>query len=207
MVSTIVLLAGLLLARQAPAKTDEPDPEPPKPAPIAARLVARKKTYKLNLGGQTADKFRAAVKGGANAPEALAVDLVLVITNNTPNEIRVRTAGSTSRLSFTVKGPNVVQAALNERVVRQPVSYIDLAPKKSVEIPIDRLVSKQTTVRSIRHYWTEAGEHTLAAEFYTMVYTEWAAPGGKDGIKGGGVVRRGQYMTLKTRGITVKVEK
>jgi hypothetical protein len=207
---TTTLLTGLLLAGQAPAKKDEPSPEPPPPAPISARLVAKKKTYKLDLGGMTADKFRETVKpGGANLPAAPAVDLVLIITNNTKNDIRIRTTGATARLSLTLTGPNVVQATVTERrVVRQPISVVDLRPKQSVQIPIDRLVSTKSTVQTTRHYWTEAGEHTLAAEFSTVVYTEWMAAGDKDKVAvKGGPVMRGRATTLKARAIKVKVEK
>jgi hypothetical protein len=215
MPSTSTLLIALLLAYQAPAKDEEPDPEPPKPQAIAAKLVAKKKTYKLDLGGRTPAKFRDAVKaGGANLPAPVSVDLVLVITNNTKNDIRIRTTGTTSRVSLNVSGPNVVSAMFTEAVAkgaREPLNYAVLKPKQSVEIPLGQLVSKKATRSFTRHYWTEPGEYTLSAEFYTLVSKNWMAPAAfkdKDGIKGGGVaVGSSQYMTLKTRAIKVKVEK
>jgi hypothetical protein len=191
-----VLVTGLVLALPAPA--EEPDPEPPKPGPVSVRLVARKKTYRLNLGGMTAEKFRARVKaGGANLPEAPAVDLVLIIRNNTRGPIRVRTAGASNRVALNVTGPNVVAATVNEVPTPTRARYVALEPGMSTEVPIDRLVSKQAARRLIRHYWTEPGEYTLRASIYLLVGLDWVVD----------VRINNQYLTLKAPAVTVKVEK
>jgi hypothetical protein len=145
-----------------------------------------------------AAKFRETVKaGGANLPAAPAVDLELVITNHTKADVRVRTAGALPRLSLTVTGPDVVEARA-PRLPRQRVTYVVLRPGQSVSVPITSLHSRKTAAQSVQHYWTEPGEYTLSASFYTSVQMDWNPGGGK--------VARG-YTTLKTRATKVKVEK
>jgi hypothetical protein len=198
MLSTSTLLTALLLALQAPVKDEEPNPEPPPPAPVSARLVAKKKTYKLDLGGMTAAKFRDTVKaGGANMPQAPTVDMALVIKNNTKNTIRIRTTGSTSRVSINLSGPNVVEGSVVEPRVRLPIGYVVLKPGEKTEIRIDRLQTKVSTLRHTRHYWAEPGEYTLSASFYTYVQMNYNPQFG--GAAG--------YQTLKSGSIKVKVEK
>jgi hypothetical protein len=191
-----------LLAFQGPAKSEDPDPEPPKPGPVSAKLVAKKKTYKLDLGGMTPAKFRETVKaGGANLPQAPAVDLEVVITNNTKSDIRVRTTGAVPRMAVSVTGPNVVEARVVEPAAKGKtrVSYTVLRPGQSLTIPITRLSSLQVGRQTVRHYWTEPGEYTLTATFTTSVQLNFQP--------GVAVAGRLQAMTLKSRSVTVKVEK
>ncbi len=195
-----LLLAGLLLVVPAPVRADQgPDPEPPPRDDLTVKLVAQKKTYRLNLGGMTATQFRQAIQNGVNLPEAPAVDLELVITNNTKNEVRVRTTGTVPRLSLTVDGPNVVEAPAPRQVRKKGATYSTLRPGQSVSIPIRTLSSRRTAAQSVRHYWTEPGEYTLSASLYTLVLGA--------NLKGALVKGKYQYVTLKTRPIKVKVEK
>jgi hypothetical protein len=195
--NTITLLLAFLPAFSAQAKAEEPNPEPPPPAPVTVKLVAKKKTYKLDLGGLTAAKFRQRVKAGNDLPQAPTLDMVLVITNNSKNPIRIRSTGSTTRVMLEVTGPDVVQAAINEALPRPKISYVILASKQSLEMPVDRLASKISTIRYNRHYWTEPGEYKVTASIYTSVQMDYNA----------NVAVRLEYKTLKARPITVKVEK
>jgi len=101
------LLLSLLTATSLPARADV-DPEPPQKKGIMVRLVAKKSTYKLDLGGKKKEDFVADARAGTAAPPS--VDLELVITNYTNETIRIRTTGSTNRMTLKLEGDWAIDA-------------------------------------------------------------------------------------------------
>src|SRR5262249_6410544 len=120
----LVLLSGLLALSASAA--DEPSPEPPPREPVAARLVAQKTTYKLDLRGMTAAKLRELAKEG-NLPAPPAVELSLEIKNNTKKAVRVRTHGTVPKLTFTLSGKGAVAAPFKtQTAAKVAVTYVVL---------------------------------------------------------------------------------
>jgi hypothetical protein len=167
---------------------------------VTAKLVARKKTYKLNLAGMTPARFRETVKAGdPGLPEPVAVELDLVITNNTKSDVRVRTAGAVPRLALTLTGPGAVEGKTTTRGPKTRVTYTVLRPGQSVTVPVNSLSSRPSASGYTRQYWSEPGEYSLSATFYTSIDMNWAGPGA--------VRARAPYTTLKARAIKLTVEK
>ena len=173
---TTATLLTLLLA--LPAQAADDDPEPPMKKGIVARLVAKKSTYKLDLGGKTADDYAAeAKKGNVNPPR---VDLALMITNYTSSPVRIRTVGSTNRLTLALKGDGAVEAPTNPTVGKFKTSYQVLNPKEKLTIPIDQLSSTgrgKGKAGAANLYWTMPGEYKLSASYYTLIVEHFGTNG------------------------------
>jgi hypothetical protein len=191
-------LTGLLLPAQ---KVADADPEPPKPGPVGVRLVAKKSTYKLDFGGKSKDEYTRMAKEGSAPP--ITVDLELVVTNNTKSDIRIRTMGTTTRLTLKLEGDGAVEATPTDPMDRPATGYSVVPPGKSVTIPITTLTSigPRTKAKGKEgdkmHYWTAAGDYKLSATYYTLMYLDYK--------QGGGV--KPSYMTLESKPVTLKVEK
>src|SRR3954451_619193 len=111
---TALLLSALLL----PAFADV-DPEPHGNKGIVVHLVAKKSTYKLDFGGKKKDDYvNDAKNGSADAPK---VDLELVITNYTNEALRIRSTGSTNRLTIKLEGEGAVTGSATSMAVRVPI--------------------------------------------------------------------------------------
>jgi hypothetical protein len=85
-VLALPLAGGLACADDKPA-----DEVKPADLPLKAKLVVKMDTYKLDLGGKSADEFRAALKDAekaGKAPEAPMVDLALEITNTGKDDVK-----------------------------------------------------------------------------------------------------------------------
>jgi hypothetical protein len=191
-----LLLGGLLLIAPVVLALDDTDPEPPKPNSVVAKLVAKKTTFKLDLGGRTAKQYADDVKAG-KVP-ALAVEMELVITNQTRSDIRVRTHGAVPKLTLTLKGPGVV-AAPPERRSPPRVTYVVVKPGQKVSISIPTLSSYPDggLSQNVHHFWTEPGEYTLSASFNTSIDRE----------TGKLAKAKRPYPTLTAAAIKIKVEK
>jgi hypothetical protein len=190
---TIAMLLGLLAA--LPAQKGE-DPEPPPQKGIVAKLVAKKRTYKLDFGGKKKEDFVSDAKAGkAEAPK---VELELVITNYTNETIRIRKAGTMTQLMLTLKGEGAIESNSGLTGVRPKNEYVTLKPREKMVIPINRLVTagrpvKKENVPETRHYWTEPGDYKVTASLYAAVML----------TTGKGV----QYQTFRSKPVTLTVEK
>lgn len=191
-----ILLAGLLLAA---AWADDTDPEPPRANAVVARLVAKKSTYAIDRKGNTAEEYAKAARLG-RAP-AVPVELELIITNNRKTPVRIRTKGTSPKLTLTLKGPGAVEATPPAALaaVRQPITYVTLRPGEKLTLPVESLGSYTGTRTTKLHYWTEPGEYTLAATFYTRVDLDFDP--------NGPAPKKLNYMTLEASAIKLKVEK
>src|SRR5438105_389804 len=81
-------------------------------APVTATLVAKESTYRLDLGGMTADAYTKsiedAVKAGKTPPAPPAVDLALELKNTSDKEVKVWISGDAVQLNLDLKGPGAL---------------------------------------------------------------------------------------------------
>jgi hypothetical protein len=191
----LTILASVLVTLGV-RSADDTDPEPPRLNTVFARIVTKKTSYKLDLGGSTAEEYRKAAKQGT--ARAIPVEMELVITNGTKNTVRVRVSGAVPKLTLKLEGTGAVDSK-DPTVTKGPLRYQELKPGQKVSIPINSLLSYQGSKGgTIRHYWTEPGEYKLSASFYTSLDLDW---------KGGGPKGKLNYTTLQAPAITIKVEK
>jgi hypothetical protein len=183
-----ILLAGLLASQEI-------DPEPPKPGPVGTRLVAKKATYKLDRGGLTEKEYADAAKAGTAA--LIPVEIELVITNHSKNDVRVRVSGAVPKLTLTLNGKGAVDGPKDANPFKGKLTYVVLKPGQKVSVPINKLMSYTGSKGgTTNHYWTEPGDYTLSASFYTSVDLDYT-----------GKKAKLNYMTLKAPAISLKVEK
>jgi hypothetical protein len=195
-------LALLLLC--GAARADETKKDEPKPAdlPIKAKLIAKKDTYSLDLGGKTAEEYRKALKEAeptGKVPDAPAVELSLELTNTSDKEVQFWVSGDPVQVVLDLKGDGALtltprRAFTREFRVPKPMA---LAPGKSHTIPINAL---QFGTRGVAQqaYWTQPGEYTLGASFNTAISP--APKGSKEGENGFGRV------VIAAEPIKIKVE-
>jgi hypothetical protein len=163
----------------AEEKKDAAKSDPPG-AVVEAKLVAKKATYKLDLGGKSAEEFKKALDEAATTheyPIPPQVDLVLELTNTSDQEVQVKVGGTANVVTLDLKGKGAVSVPVKGRITNKLViapKAVTLAPGKSTEIPITTLAYgfKNSTDQA---YWTAAGEYALAAGYKT-----WVSPGPKD---------------------------
>jgi hypothetical protein len=146
----------------------------PKGAPLQAVLKANKTTYKLDLGGKTADELRKQLKNAADPkqyPPAPEVDLVLELKNTGDQEVQIWVGGDATRLMLELKGEGAVNTEVKGQAFtlefRAPKA-VKLAPGKSHQIEIKKLEYGMRD-RSHRSYWLEPGEYQLTATYQTGV--------------------------------------
>jgi hypothetical protein len=157
--------------------------------PIKAKLVAKKSTYQLDLGGLSAVELEAAVKEARKTgkfPPVAKVDLALELTNSTEKEIQIWHKGDPVVLTLDLKGPGALTAAVLGPMTlefRVPEAT-RLAPGKSLTIPIHAL---QAGFRGATQklYWTLPGEYSLRATLNTGISP---APKGAKEQDGFGIV-------------------
>jgi RNA polymerase sigma factor (sigma-70 family) len=164
--------------QEAKSKTD------PAGVPLEARLVAKKDTYALDLGGKTPEEFR---KGIENVyPATPVVDLELEFRNSGDKEFTFVVGGSNPDIPLLLKleGPgavNVTLPAQNAPIARAPFTQVTLAPGKTHTLPITSLMTKRLGRDGTASYWLEPGDYTLTATYKTAVSP--APAGSKDGAE------------------------
>jgi hypothetical protein len=200
----VSLIAGMALPLLTAGAVGAQGKSEPPGVPVQAKLIAKKATYTLDLGGKSAAEFKQAVKDAeknGRYPQAPAVELVLELRNTGDRDVRVWTSGDPVRLMLDLKGKDAVNETLKgiafTRIFMVPKATT-LAPGKSVEIPINSL-SYGMRGASHRSYWLEPGEYTLTASYQTGVSP--APKGSKD--TGDGSFGR---VTLTTAPLKLKVE-
>ncbi len=199
----LFLLTGVLAALTPLAGRAGEQKDKPMPAdlPVTAKLVAKKTTYSLDLGGKTGEEFRKLLKDaekGGRLPAAPAVEMALELTNTSEKEIKIWTGGDTVQIDLKLTGPGAVNATpmlAFTTEFRGPVATT-LAPGKNLSLPIAKL---QYGFRGASNmsYWTEPGEYKLTASYKTGIQP---APKGTTVRDGFGQV------TIAAEPITIKVE-
>lgn len=171
-----------------PAGKEQAKSDPPG-VPLEARIVVKKDTYTLDLGGKTEEEFRKErlqKEKTTDYPPAPEVDLVLELHNTGTKELKVwmtedfkdekpRAGGDHVQLALDLKGPGATKVVVNGRQ-KAPATpgpkAVTVAPGKVVTLPITSLSFGQLGIaayRVERAYWTRAGEYTLAATLKTAV--------------------------------------
>lgn len=195
------------------------DPEPPDPnkgkenGPLTVRLVAKKKTYVLDRGGLTAEKYRAAIRDGTIAPPA--VDLALELVNTSKQSVTVRVTGSTSALTYDLKGPagaavtQTVKAVKAGKAAAPPIVNVEIKPGGKHTIPITALDNSAVGRPRMQTFWTEEGTYTLSVQFRTSTTADVAAKAkgkAKKGLVAAGGVSRITTLESQAVKLTVKLK-
>jgi hypothetical protein len=165
-----VLAGTAVLALAAGQQAGAQGKSDPPGVPVEAKLVAKKKTYTLDLGGKTVAEFKQALKD-QRYPPAPAVDLVLELRNTSDKDVKVWTSGDPVRVMLNLKGKEAVNEVLKGIALTTIFivpKTVTLAPGKSVAIPIKSLAHGMRNA-SHRSYWLEPGEYTLTASLHTAV--------------------------------------
>jgi hypothetical protein len=195
-----------------PKAEDKAKADPPT-APLEAKLVAKKDTYTLDLGGKTPEQYRDEVQ---KKPPIVKVELVLELKNTGDKEITIWIAddygkeerqqgGDYVTLQLDLKGPGAVSALVKQQSTKPltpPPRTHKIAPGKIYSLPITTLnygTHGVATYQGYRACWTEAGKYTLTATFKTAVSpppegskeTKWAH------FEGGFVTVTSAPVTLK----------
>jgi hypothetical protein len=194
------LLAGLALAGFAAGAWADEKPKAPD-LPVTATIVAKTATYKLDLGGKTADDFKKELKDAEKSgklPAPPAVEMTLELKNTSKEDVQVWVGGDPFVISLELKGTGAVN------VKPQLAFTTDFRGPKPIKIEAGKTHSIPLT--SLKYgfrgasemaYWTEPGEYTLSASIKTGISP---APKDTKAQDGFGVV------TLTTEPIKIKVE-
>ena len=147
----------------------------PPGVPLEARLVARKDTYTLDLGGKTPEEFRKLVES-RHYPAAPEVDLVLEFHNTGDQEIKFLVGGHNPDIPVQLRldGPGAMNVTLpagpGSKSQSRPPEQVSLAPGKSHALPFGRLWTSNAGHEGCACYWTQPGEFTLVATYQTGVF-------------------------------------
>jgi hypothetical protein len=190
--------------RGAKSKTE------PAVVPLEARLVAKKDSYVLDLGGKTPEEFRKGIKDINNMyPATPKVDLELEFRNSGDKEFTFVVGGSYPDIPLLLKleGPgavNVTLPSLNAPIAKGLYTKVTLAPGMTHTLPIKSLMTNNLGREATASYWLEPGDYTLIATYKTAMSP--APAGSKDGaaLLGQGFPGFGQ-VTLITAPLKLKV--
>ena len=166
----LLVAAALVFATAAPAEDKKPA------GPVTLTLKAKTDKYKFDAGGKTPAEFKKALEDFAaqqkqgklvTAPKPPAVDLVLVLTNTSKEEVTIYVGGDPNVYTFELTGGDGV-VTLNSGLAftadfRLPKA-VTLAPGKAHEIPVKQL-SDGLRGMSRYVYWTGPGEYKLSAKY------------------------------------------
>jgi hypothetical protein len=172
------------------------------PDAVTATLVAKTTTYKLDLGGMTADEYRKMLKDAeisGKVPPPPAIEMTLELKNNTDEDVQVWISGSPVVLDLHLKGDGAV--SLKPRVAFPAIFIlpkpVTIAPGKTHSIPVTSLKYGFRGASNMA-YWTEPGDYTLSASLKTGISP--APKDSKEKRDGFGVV------TLATEPVKLKIE-
>jgi hypothetical protein len=191
----VLALAGTGLALERTKKpADQPKQEKkgrtePAGVPLEARLIAKKDTYVLDLGGKTPEEFRKLLKN--STPLAPAVDLELEFKNRGTKDLTFLVGGSNPDIPLLLKlqgkgAVNLALPAIAAGIVSMPPKQVTLAPGKTHKLPIKGLITSRLGREGSASYWTQPGNYTLIATYKTAVSP--VPKGARDNGKGFGPV-------------------
>jgi hypothetical protein len=203
MMRTYLTALALVIAAATPARADDKKDEPKSAdLPVKATLVAKTATYKLDLGGKSAEEFRKLLKEGEKTgqlPAAPKVELVLQLKNTSDKDVQIWVTGDPVMVNLDLAGKGAV-SVMGRRAFttdfRLPTA-MNLEAGKTHEIPITSL-NYGFRGGSQQAYWTEPGEYTLTASFQTGISP--APKGTKDNGQGFGM------CSIKSEPVKITVE-
>jgi RNA polymerase sigma factor (sigma-70 family) len=164
-------------AEKKPAEDDAKGKTDPADVALEARLVAKKDTYTLDLGGKTPEEFRKLLHDGPY-PASPEVDLVLELHNTGDKEIKFLVGGRNPDIPLLLQlhghgAVNVKLPALAAGVQSANPEQVTLAPGKSYTLAIKSLRTSSVGRDGSASWWTGPGEYKLIATYETAV---WPAP-------------------------------
>ena len=175
--TALVVATAIALAAQGNAPTPKKPPEEksktePRGVPLEARLIAKKDTYVLDLGGKTPEEFRKLLKDPY--PPTPAVDLELEFRNSGDKDLTFLVGGTAPDVPLLLKldGPGAVNIPLQALLVgipSTPPEKVTLPPGKTHTLPIKGLMTNRLNRDGTASYWTEPGDYTLVATYKTAV--------------------------------------
>jgi hypothetical protein len=178
--SLLALPLALGLTLSAPAADEKPAA-----GPVVLTVVAKTDKYAFDGGGKTPAEYKKDLEaiaqdldngGQATPPMALAVDLVLRLTNTSKEDVTIYVGGNPNVYTFDLTG------GAGAVTMRNPVAFpaifirpkaVTLEPGKAHEIPVKSLSDGRRGLARLV-FWTGPGEYKLAAK-----YTLSDAKGGK----------------------------
>jgi RNA polymerase sigma factor (sigma-70 family) len=143
---------------------------------LEAKLTGAKESYKLDLGGQSAEEFKKMMddaakpprRPGQRFPPSPTVELKLELTNTGKEEIKVQIRGNENKLTGELKGPGVVYSPIvpqNFMPIRKVPDVVTIAPGKSITITDVQTLAIMKPGTGSQAYWTEPGEYTLTVDY------------------------------------------
>lgn len=167
----VLLTAALFTFAPAASAEDK------KPAgPVTLTIVAKSDKYKFDGGGKTPAEYKQALEdvakqqkvgGLVTPPKPPAVDLVLVLTNTTKEDMTIYVGGDANVYIFELTGGAGVVALSSELATTaefRPSKPVTLAPGKTHEIAVKQLSDGNRGI-SRYVYWTGPGEYKLSAKY------------------------------------------
>lgn len=153
---------------------DKPKADP-EGTPLELTITGKVVKFELDTGGLSSDDYKKKIedagKGrGARPPATPKVDFTVEIKNTSDKPVTVWSKGDAVVLDLELKGKGAVSIApplAFTREFRLPVA-VELAPGKSVSIPVKSLTSGFRGA-SVFSYWTAPGEYELVAKLKTGV--------------------------------------
>src|SRR5262249_31678294 len=185
-----VLLALTLGLTAAEPRSRDRGRTEPAGVPVELKLVSRKETYPLDLGGRTAAELRKLLKDGAvneRFPPPPRVEMEAQLTNVGGEDLKVWVSGDKTEMTFDFAGQGVVTVQAKKYFGDDPIypKAVKLGPGERYTFPIPNLTYGYRGVAK-QSYWLEPGEIRLGASFKTGVFP---APKGTQGVGDGfGVV-------------------
>lgn len=147
-----------------------------KEGPVKLSIVAKTDKYKFDGGGKTPAEYKKALeavakdqKDGklARPPKPPAVDLVLVLTNTSKEDVTVYVGGDTNQYTFELTGGDgtvALGSALAFTADFRLPKAVKIAAGKTHEIPVKQL-SDGMRGASRNVYWTGPGDYKLSAKY------------------------------------------
>ena len=167
----LLLAAGAFVLAPAVSAEDK------KPAsPVALSIVAKTDKYKFDGGGKPPAEFKKELEGVAEQqkngklakpPKPPAVDLVLVVTNTSKEDVTIYVGGDANTYTFDLTGGDgtkTLGSALAFTADLKLPKPVTIAPGKTYEIAVKQL-SDGLRGMSRNVYWTGPGEYKLAAKY------------------------------------------
>jgi hypothetical protein len=165
-------LAIVLVVALAARAEEKPKDKKAAELPVQAKLVAKKASYPLDLGGKTPAEYKKALEETdlGKLPPPVKVEMALEVTNTSDKDVAVWVSGTPVTMNLELKGPGAVVVTPRQFfpaifILPKPVV---LAPGKSHSFPLSALTYGRRGVAH-RAYWTEPGDYTLRASLMTAI--------------------------------------
>jgi hypothetical protein len=153
------------------------DKKDTKPAgPVTLSVVSKKDKYLFDGGGKTAEEYKKDLEEIAKKadkgervmrPKPLAVDLVLVLTNTTKEDVTVHLGGDPNVYTFELTGGTGAVTMTNLAAFTADFKLpkaVKIEAGKTYEIPV-KVLADGSRGFSRLVFWTGPGEYKLSAKY------------------------------------------